>query len=177
MVREALQDGLKGEALSDAVFAQIARKENLSPEGMLKAVLSGLNDNYTLTKWYDQTNYGHLLRSVTMKVSDNESKKEEIQKNLIYIVQDFCYEKTFPTIDIKPGVSKRLIELLLTDLLVGDIVDVEGIIAWADDLSDNDYNGRAEAIIHTTGMITTLRASLEEEEVEGNGDECFDSPR
>jgi hypothetical protein len=175
IVKESLASGLKGKSLTDHVFSLVgANRENISPEGMVKAVLESLNGDYTSKKWYDKDNCGHLLATAVHKAAGT---KEEIEVAVLYTVQEFCAEKNFPKVELKGGASKRLIELLMTNLLVGEVVDVEGIIAWADDTSSNDFNGRGDAIIQTTGMITTLRASLVDEESEVDSDEDFDAPQ
>jgi hypothetical protein len=175
IVKESLASGLKGKSLTDHVLSLVgANRENISPEGMVKAVLESLNGDYTSKKWYDKDNCGNLLATAVHKAAGT---KEEIEVAVLYAVQEFCAEKNFPKVELKAGASKRLIELLMTNLLVGEVVDVEGIIAWADDTSSNDFKGRGDAIIQTTGMITTLRASLVDEESEVDSDEDFDAPQ
>jgi hypothetical protein len=169
-VIDNIKSGLKGKALTDQVKATIGEETALSPDGVLKAILHSLNEEEYTTKWYDQATYGNVLAA-----SSKKTTKDELA--LLYTVQEYCHSKKFPKIEMKGGSSKKLIELLITNLLVGEFVDVEGIIAWADDENDDDFPGRADAIIQTTGMVATLRASLADEESEVDSDEDFDAPQ
>ncbi len=164
-VADGIKAGLKGTQLTST--AKNTAGGSLVAAGALKAVLSSLED-YTL-KWYSPDQYGDVVKS-----SFNGTDDEQV--TLLYVVQEYCATKKFPKVDIK-GTQKKLIELLFTHLLAGDFVDVEAIIAWADDSTDNDYKGRTDAIVQTNGMIATLRASLQEEESEVDSDEDFDAPQ
>jgi hypothetical protein len=169
-VIDSIKSGLKGKALTEQVKATLGEENSLSPDGVLKAILHSLNEEDYITKWYDQATYGNILAA-----SSNKTTKDELA--LLYTIQEYCHSKKFPKIEMKGGSSKKLIELLITNLLVGEFVDVEGIIAWADDENDDDIPGRADAIIQTTGMVATLRSSLVDEESEVDSDEDFDAPQ
>jgi hypothetical protein len=57
----------------------------------------------------------------------------------------------------------------MTALLVSEVVDVDTILAWADDEADrDDVPGRVDAIVQMTTMLTTLREpdDVEEEDLD-----------
>jgi len=165
---EAIKTGLTGDALTKAL--KESEKEHLSAAGVMKGVLASLQDNYTATKWCTKELYGDVLLAI-QPTATSLPEREKVQIDLLYAVQEFCYEKNFPKLDAKS--PKTLIASLFTFLLNGQIIEAENVIAWADDTNEDDVKGRATAIVQTTTMVQMIRDALaedEEEEVEIDDD-------
>jgi hypothetical protein len=158
---ETIASGLKGNALTDALKTKLTAP--ILPAGVLKAMLVSLNDDYFSTKWYADEHFGNALKELF-------EGSIAAQISLLYAVQAFCAEKKFPKIKTSSG-EKRLIEVLFTTLIKAELVEVDGVVAWADDGNLLNIPGRTEAIVQTTSMVTLLRTALEEDEEEGDYDD------
>jgi ABC-type multidrug transport system fused ATPase/permease subunit len=169
---EGIKDNkLTGAALTEFVQSKVnellATADNkVSIDGAARAVLENVDD-FT-SKWGESASFGHLLKTLIQSVDQ--------QVNFLYVLQAFNHTKNYPSVTLKSG-TKRLLEYLFPYLLAKEIVDVDGILAWADDEKDNDYPGRDKALFQTTSAVATLRAALQEEESEVDSDEDFDAPQ
>ncbi len=157
---EAIKNGQKGSALTAHLKANLPAP--ILPAGVLKAILSSLNNDYTSVNWWGADAYGDALKNLF-------EHTVPAQVSLLYAVQDFCHSKKFPKITTAKG-EKRLIEALFNILLNAKLVDIDGIIAWADDDNKLNIAGRTDAIVQTTAMVQTLRDLMADDEEEEEED-------
>jgi tRNA isopentenyl-2-thiomethyl-A-37 hydroxylase MiaE len=167
VVTAALTAQHKGDALAAAITSGYAAKDVTLPISIF-AVVSTIIQHVAASpeafsgKWYKPEEYGAALKAVM----SGRSLKEQIDG--LYAVQDYCSRNRFPKLDVK-GKQKKLIEVIMTALLVSEVVDVDTILAWADDEADrDDVPGRVDAIVQMTAMLTTLREpdDVEEEDLD-----------
>jgi len=179
-VATAVAQGLKGGALTDAVCSLYAEKGLTSPMsthglmiGILQAVDTGSYPSWA-AGWFTANDYGDLLKyEVTAKYDPKQSKTLDAHVDALYGVQEFCASKKFPKVEVK-GKERRLIEVIFSVLSLANIIDVDALIGWADDVRDrDDVPGRVDAIVQTTNFIASLRENDEEEEA----DDEVDAPR
>lgn len=163
---DLLAAGLKGEALTAAAREKASGR--LFPAATMAAVLRRIANPAT-DNWHASTEFGHVLKAAA-------GSSPTDQALLVFGVQQFCAEKSFPKIEVK-GTQKRLIEILFNLLLKADLVDLEGFLAWADDTTERVYAGRTDAIVQTTGFVAQLRALLLEGDEEEDEDDEIDVQR
>jgi hypothetical protein len=165
LAQELLSSGIRGAELAAALREQCAE---VSPAALLRCVLLAHRDSDVVAQaWWEEAQCGAALKAFVQSV--------EQQALAVFGVQAYCAEKQFPKIQVK-GASKKLIEVLFNLLLKFQIVDVDGFLAWADDVQDRPFKGRTDAIVHTTTFIQALR-ELDQEEVEEADEDAIDVQR
>lgn len=158
-VTELLSSGLRGPALTAALKEKFTK---IYPAQLMTAVLHAHAD-IAADNWWDDATCGAVLKASAKSVSD--------QAMLVFGVQQYCADKKFAKVTVK-GTAKKLIDLLFNTLLKYQIVDVDGFVLWADDVTDRAFDGRTDAIVQTSAIIQTLReldveeAGEEEEDVD-----------
>lgn len=169
VVAAALAAGHKGPALTAAIKSGYEAKDlsaPLSVHGFVLAIFTHMqstNESFS-SKWYKPEQYGHALKELVATRPMNE------QIDAIYAVQEFCHSQKFPKIDVS-GKQKKLIEVIVTALLVTEAIDVDTVLGWADDETDrDDVKGRVDAIVQMTTMLSTLREPDEVEEADLDDD-------
>lgn len=153
---EAIATGKLGEELTAEINDKLAGKP-YAIAGVVLGTLKSISDFSAETKWWDKAHFGHALSQY------NQSIKEQI--GIMNAIQTFCHEKDFPKFTYK-GKEKKLIEHLLSIFIIANILDAEGVVAWADDENKADLPGRMNAVIHLSSALNTLRESLIDEESE-----------
>lgn len=161
---DALATGLKGEALLTQVNSSSPKPTGAA---ILRALLSQLEDAVA-SKWWAADQYGPALSGLL---------KDDVKAQVaaLYAVQEYCHSKKFPKVEVK-GKQTKLIEVLLAVMLNNNIVDAEGLLAWADDDNAAEVAGRLDAIVQTSTFVAAVRdaAAAQDEEDE---DEDIDAPR
>lgn len=169
VVAAALSSGVKGAALSSSITSAYAAKDVTLPISLFAAVsavlehVAGVTGAFT-SKWYKPDEYGAALKDIVAV----RPVKEQV--DALYAVQAYCAGLKFPKLDVN-GKQKKLIEVIFTALLVSEVIDVDTILAWADDEVDRDVPGRVDAIVQMTTMLATLREPDEVEEEDFDADD------
>ena len=100
------------------------------------------------------------------------------QLELLYEVQKHCFAYKFPRIQTRSG-EVSLIARLFQMLYTNNVIEPETFITWSEDtyVTSDRVQGKESAIIQTTAFILTLKALVEESEVDesttvSDADEC-----
>ena len=163
---DALATGLTGNAL-------LSHINGIDPKPSAGALLKEILSKHDISevsswKWFKKDQYGDVL--VALVAGSVPS-----QVAVLFSVQEYCFERKFPKVEID-GKTRKLIELLFTLLLTSNIVDPEGYIAWIDDDDAADMPGRTDAVVQIGPFIQTVRESLIDE-FDEEEDEEIDAPR
>eukprot|EP00605_Chrysophyceae_sp_TOSAG23-4_P000448 GSChrysophyteH1.ASY1.ANO1.506.1 assembled CDS len=166
VAKEALDSGLKGDALAEHISGLQSKP---TCAALLKCILGFVPEEEVNTlKWSLPEAYGTALKSLC--------KTTQQQVDTIYVCQQYCHDHKFPKIGPK---KSALIQLMFQVLYKYEIVDEYGFSKWRDD--ESDVAGRVDATVQTTPFMQILFQPEEDEEGsdddEDEEEEEIDAPR